>query len=105
MSPLIETLLWCILQVTLVGGLALALCAVLRRWSYQGNTLVPAAALAAVVVLTACAFAPWPNWWRFGPSRNVERNSFRSEHSDAVAGGNGMNSVLPDPVERNSFRS
>jgi hypothetical protein len=71
MTPLIETLLWCILQVTLVGTLALALCAALRRWSNQGNAIVPAAALAAVVALTACAFVPWPNWWRFGPQRQV----------------------------------
>lgn len=66
MTPLIETLLWCILQVTLVGMLALVMCAVLRRWSPSGNALVPAAALAAVVVLTVCAFVPWPSWWRFG---------------------------------------
>ena len=67
MSPLIETLLWCVLQVTLVGVLALMLCAALRRFSSQGNPLVPAAALAAVAILTLCAFVPWPNWWKFGP--------------------------------------
>src|SRR5262245_42387363 len=67
MTPFIESLLWCILQVTLVGALALALCAALRRWSSQAGAVVPAAAMAAVVGLTICAFVPWPNWWRFGP--------------------------------------
>ena len=67
MAVLTDPLLWCVIQVTLVGVLAWALCAVVRRWSAPGSAAVPAAALAAVVVLTFCAFAPWPGWWRFDP--------------------------------------
>jgi beta-lactamase regulating signal transducer with metallopeptidase domain len=95
MTPLIETLLWCILQVTLVGVLALALCAALRRWSHQGNAVVPAAALAAVVVLTLCAFVPWPNWWCFGPqpqpivAQHVLPRPVATDESHAAAAADG----------------
>src|SRR5688572_11597484 len=67
MAFLTEELVWCVIQVTLVGLLAWALCAAVRRWSAPGSAAVPAAALAAVVILTCCAFVPWPGWWRFAP--------------------------------------
>ena len=66
MSFITDPLIWCVVQITLVGLLAWALCAALRRWSATGNAAVPAAALAAIVILTICAFAPWPGWWTFG---------------------------------------
>lgn len=72
MAVLTDPLLWCVIQVTLVGALAWALCAAVRRWSAPGSAIVPAAALAAVVVLTLCAFAPWPGWWRFAPRWEAE---------------------------------
>jgi beta-lactamase regulating signal transducer with metallopeptidase domain len=67
MDPLTIALLWCVVQVTLVGLLAWVLCAALGRVLASGSTVVPAAALAAIVVLTACVFVPWPSWWRYGP--------------------------------------
>ena len=67
MDPLASALFWCIVQVTLVGLLAWVLCAALGRWIASGSTIVPAAALAAIVVLTVCIFVPWPSWWRYGP--------------------------------------
>src|SRR5688572_19482683 len=67
MTLFTDPLVWCVVQITLVGLLAWALCAFLRRWSTAGNAAVPATALAAIVVLTLCAFAPWPDWWTFGP--------------------------------------
>jgi beta-lactamase regulating signal transducer with metallopeptidase domain len=68
MNPLFESLLWCVLQVTLVGLLAWIMCLVVSRWQGAASAAIPAAALAAVVVLTACAFVPWPSWWRYGPN-------------------------------------
>ena len=68
MTLLGDPLAWCVVQITLVGLLAWAMCIVVRRWSAAGHALVPAAALAAIVILTICAFVPWPSWWRFGPS-------------------------------------
>jgi beta-lactamase regulating signal transducer with metallopeptidase domain len=67
MDPLASALFWCIVQVTLVGLLACVLCAALGRGFASGSTIVPAAALAAIVVLTVCIFVPWPSWWRYGP--------------------------------------
>ncbi|MEX2173718.1 MAG: M56 family metallopeptidase [Pirellulaceae bacterium] len=67
MNPFIESLLWCIVQVTLVGLLATSLCAALSRWGTGATAAVPAVALAAVVALTASAFVPWPSGWRYGP--------------------------------------
>jgi hypothetical protein len=64
MDPLASALFWCIVQVTLVGLLACMLCAALGRGFASGSTIVPAAALAAIVVLTVCIFVPWPSWWR-----------------------------------------
>src|SRR5262245_45765247 len=67
MDPLTDSILWCIVQITLVGLLAWLLCTTVSRWAGPGTAIVPAVALAAVVVLTACVFVPWPNWWRYGP--------------------------------------
>ena len=71
MEPLTQSLVWCIVQVTLIAALAWLLCWALARWTGPTTALVPAAALAAIVALTACAFAPWPSWWRYGPSWQV----------------------------------
>ncbi|HEX5104681.1 MAG TPA: M56 family metallopeptidase, partial [Pirellulaceae bacterium] len=71
MNLLTDSLVWCVLQITLLAVLALALCASVRRWSLVGNAALPAVALAAIVVLTVCAFLPWPAWWRFGPESKV----------------------------------
>jgi beta-lactamase regulating signal transducer with metallopeptidase domain len=68
MNPLFESLLWCVLQVTLVGLLAWVMCQIISRWQGAASATIPAAALAAVVVLTASAFVPWPSWWRYGPN-------------------------------------
>jgi beta-lactamase regulating signal transducer with metallopeptidase domain len=78
MATFADPLLWCVIQVTLIALLALAVCAAVRRWQIPGAAAIPAAALAAVVVLTICTFLPWPDWWRFGP-----RLSARDPHSAA----------------------
>ena len=84
MAVITDPVVWCVIQITLVGLLAFGLCAALRRWSAAGNTLVPAAALAAIVVLTICAFAPWPGWWTYGP-RLTASPAEPSSPGDAVA--------------------
>jgi beta-lactamase regulating signal transducer with metallopeptidase domain len=71
MDPLTASIVWCIVQITLVGLLAWLLCTAVSRWTGPGAAMVPAVALAAVVVLTACAFVPWPKWWRYGPQWQV----------------------------------
>jgi beta-lactamase regulating signal transducer with metallopeptidase domain len=80
MDPLTVSLLWCIVQVTLVGLLAWILCAAVSRSAEPGTAVVPAVALAAVVVLTACAFVPWPSWWRYGPQWQAATTAHADRH-------------------------
>ena len=87
MTPLAETILWCIVQVTLVGLVAWLLCVAVSRWIGPGTAAVPAAALAAVVMLTALAFAPWPAVWRFGPDwLQAESPSTTADEATATSG-------------------
>jgi beta-lactamase regulating signal transducer with metallopeptidase domain len=67
MSGLLVSLAWCSLQVTLVAVLAWLLCGLARRMSASHAAALPATALAAVIVLTALAFVPWPRSWSYGP--------------------------------------
>src|SRR4029450_6870595 len=67
MSGLLVSLAWCSLQVTLVALLAWLLCGLARRMSPSHAAALPATALAAVIVLTALAFVPWPRGWSYGP--------------------------------------
>jgi beta-lactamase regulating signal transducer with metallopeptidase domain len=75
MEPLTQSLVWCILQVTLVAALAWLLCWAMARWTASATVFIPATALAAIVVLTACAFTPWPSWWRYGPSWQIAESA------------------------------
>ena len=70
MSGLLASFAWCSLQVTLVALLAWLLCALARRMSASHAAALPATALAAVIVLTALAFVPWPAGWSYGPVLN-----------------------------------
>ena len=94
MMPLTETLLWCLLQVTLIASLALALGAGMRRWFHQPSAIVPAAALAIVVGLTICAFIPWPTWWRYGPDWEAMRSVADSDVEAVARQSSGIEPVL-----------
>lgn len=67
MDMLTGSLLWCVAQVTLVALLTWLLRKLLSKATASSATALPATALAVVTLLTASAFVPWPNWWRFGP--------------------------------------
>jgi beta-lactamase regulating signal transducer with metallopeptidase domain len=96
MAVFTDPLVWCVVQITLVGLLAWALCAALRRWSAAGNAAVPAAALAAIVLLTICAFAPWPGWWTFGPKLAAWRADATSSSDPAARLGENPAAILSD---------
>jgi beta-lactamase regulating signal transducer with metallopeptidase domain len=83
MDSLTESLLWCVAQVTLVSLLAWLLCAVVSRWAEPGSAIIPATALATIVVLTACAFVPWPQWWRYGPSWRSQSTTVQTANESA----------------------
>jgi beta-lactamase regulating signal transducer with metallopeptidase domain len=108
MNLLTDPFVWCVLQITLLSLLAWALCAVVRRWSLPGTAALPAAALAAIVVLTICAFSPWPAWWRFGPRLDateavVVANNNRSPFAPAAGEAQpGESAGQPAPVPAES---
>ena len=57
-----NTLLVLSLQVTLVALVGMAVSLTTRKWMSTSGTLPLGATLGAVVLLTACAFSPWPSW-------------------------------------------
>ena len=55
-------LIWCVVQVTLIGLVTVMLYAAVRRVRPGAALPVVLAGLVAVVVLTTLAFSPWPRW-------------------------------------------
>ncbi|MEN6451307.1 MAG: M56 family metallopeptidase [Thermoguttaceae bacterium] len=55
-------LVWCVVQVTVVGLLAAPLYLVVRRWRPAAAASVVLSGLVIVVVLSLMAFSPWPRW-------------------------------------------
>ena len=62
MSAFGITLLWCGLQVTVVGTLACVVYAACRKIGPSGRSTVALTGLLTVVGLSALAFSPWPRW-------------------------------------------
>jgi beta-lactamase regulating signal transducer with metallopeptidase domain len=62
MNSLTQILLWCPVQVTVLALAALAVGSIAGRRRPAAGALVAAAALLAVVGLTATALSPWPTW-------------------------------------------
>ncbi|MGI8980015.1 MAG: M56 family metallopeptidase [Pirellulaceae bacterium] len=85
MSGLFASSAWCSLQVTLVALLAWLLCALARRMSASHAAALPATALAAVIVLTALAFVPWPRSWSYGPELTWQPETQPSHEVNAKA--------------------
>ena len=55
-------LVWCVLQVTLIGLLAAGLYLVVRRLRPAAAASVVMTGLAIVVVLSLLVLSPWPRW-------------------------------------------
>ena len=62
MNELGIALLWCALQVTVVGLMTVVLYTVMRRLAPSSGSLVTLTSLMLVVALSAMAFSPWPRW-------------------------------------------
>ena len=62
MNEIGVTLVWCAIQVTVVGLGALALHALAWRYRPAAGTLTILTSLVIIVVLSALAFSPWPCW-------------------------------------------
>jgi beta-lactamase regulating signal transducer with metallopeptidase domain len=55
-------LVWCVVQVTLIGLLAGGLYLAVRQWRPAAAASVVLTGLAIVVVLSVMALSPWPRW-------------------------------------------
>ncbi len=55
-------LVWCVVQVTLIGVLAAGLYLVVRRLRPAAAASVVLTGLAIVVVLSLMLVSPWPRW-------------------------------------------
>jgi beta-lactamase regulating signal transducer with metallopeptidase domain len=55
-------LVWCVVQVTLIGLLASGLYLLLRRLRPAGAELLVLSSLAMVMILSLLAVSPWPRW-------------------------------------------
>ena len=55
-------LVWCAVQVTLIGLLAGGLYLLVRRLKPVGAASIVLTGLAMVVVLSLLAISPWPRW-------------------------------------------
>jgi beta-lactamase regulating signal transducer with metallopeptidase domain len=74
MNSLTQILLWCPIQVTLLAIAALAVGGLAGRRRPAAGAVVAAAALLAVVGVTAMALSPWPDWaisWERLPWHNA----------------------------------
>lgn len=62
MNAIGVALIWCIVQITLLGILAAAMYLVMRRVRPAAAASVVLSSLTVVVVLSAIALSPWPRW-------------------------------------------
>ena len=92
-------LVWCAVQVTLFGLSAAAVYLVSRRWQPASGTSVTVAGLAGILVLTAMALSPWPQW-SFG-----ERSEQRARAAAAAPAPRGDLSVAPSDATVPSVES
>ena len=81
-------LVWCIVQVSMLGLLAAALYLLLRRLRPAAAAPVVLTALTMTVLLSLMAFSPWPRWLANLPSPACGRG----------AGGEGSRTCLRWPA-------
>lgn len=56
-------LVWCVVQVTLLAGVALLVYGLVRQSGPPARALAAFAGLILIVGLTGLTFSPWPHWW------------------------------------------
>ena len=65
-------LVWCAIQVTLIGLLAAGFCVLFRRVGPSAGSLIALSGLLVVVGLSVLAFSPWPRWSLDGVATSSE---------------------------------
>src|SRR5580693_4923038 len=88
MSALTRALLWSPVQVTVLALAAIVIGAIVGRRRPSAGALVAAAALVAMVGLTAAALSPWPAWdisWEWLPRHHPIATSDGKPEQPAIA--------------------
>ena len=90
-------LVWCALQVTLVGLLAGALYSIVRRLRPAAGTSVPLTGLLIVAALTTMALSPWPRW-SFGSREPAEGSGLTDVGQAPPVSGEDVPALQRDPA-------
>lgn len=65
MNAIGMALVWCVVQVTLLAGVAALVYGLVRRSGPPARALAAFSGLVLIAALTALTFSPWPNWQPF----------------------------------------
>ncbi len=96
MNAIGVALLWCIVQITLLGVLAAGLYLLVRRLRPAAAAPVVLSSLAVVVILSLLMFSPWPRWGMDGPAPlpHPIASANSSSPSAEVSGARGTEEVV-----------
>ena len=95
MNQLGLTLVWCVIQVTIVSAVSGLVYLFVRRRGPAVGSVVVVSSLGVILALTLLAFSPWPNWTSFLTSET----GWTVHRDERATGGNPSrprNSVSPE---------
>jgi beta-lactamase regulating signal transducer with metallopeptidase domain len=87
MNTIGVALVWCVIQVTILAGVASLAYAVVRRYGPSARALTALAGLLLIAGLTALTFSPWPRWKISAGLAAVSTESLHTKASSTVAAG------------------
>ncbi|MHC4178482.1 MAG: M56 family metallopeptidase, partial [Planctomycetota bacterium] len=86
-------LVWCAVQVTLIGLLAAAIYTVARRIGPAAGSLVVITSLLVIVALSALALSPWPHWPVALSAASPDRQSAQAQREATPAATDGSDNA------------
>ena len=93
-----QVLLWCVLQITVLSIVAMAIGAIIGRRRPSAGALVAGAGFVAVIGLSLAAFSPWPTW-------KISRDSFGWHDASSSKEVNIDRPAFLPVVERSAIRA
>ncbi len=95
MNTIGVALVWCMIQVTILAGVAALAYGLVRRYGPSARALTALAGLLLIAGLTALTFSPWPRWKMSVGQVAVSSDLSQASKSSSVATG-----ASQDPAER-----
>src|SRR5262245_63204447 len=94
MNSIGAALVWCVIQVTLLAGVAALVYGLVRRNGPPARALAALAGLILIVGLSVLTFSPWPQW-EMGTKAvaDVENSTKSLQHREIASDDDG------DPIE------